>query len=402
MVQKIAIVGGGVAAHSVLSALTSGIWEKDGLTVDVYSAERHRPYRRPAVNKDILIDGKSAEDVQHKATPFEHPGVTFHAATPVVGLNLDGREVRLEDGATESYDAVVLATGARPRIIDAPYFEGREVRYVREPDDAVAVREVLLGLSAEDNVVVVGGGLLGLEAAAGARSVSEASVTVLEREATVCSRVLPKAASAWLVERHTGEGISIRSGLDDAEMAAAVEELDPKLIIVAVGVERNIALAEKAGIDVNRGILVDECGRSSAEGFFAVGDCVEFGSADAAVPLIEDEGSARRLGHIVGTLLADGETGGFHDEPVRGWSRQLGAMINIAGFSGVGEGRKELVVKQDADELIVFTLGGVTGQDSVVGVTTVGRSPEVRKAKSALGWDLAQIEEAFFAEQPNP
>lgn len=402
MVQKIAIVGGGVAAHSVLSALTSALGEKDELTVDVYSAERHRPYRRPAVNKDILIDGKSADDVQHKATPFDHPGVTFHAATPVAALNLERREVQLEDGATEVYDAVVLATGARPRVIDAPYFAGRDVRYVREPDDAIAVREVLSGLSADDNVVVIGGGLLGLEAAAASRSVSEASVTVLEREKTVCSRVLPKAASAWLVERHTGEGVAILSGLDDSDMTAAIEELDPKLVIVAVGVERNTSLAEKAGIDVNRGVLVDDRGRTSAEGFFAVGDCVEFGAADAAVPLIEDEGSARRLGDIVGTLLAGGETGSFHDEPVRGWSRQLGAMINIAGFSGVGEGRKELVVKQDGDELIVFTLGGVTGNDSVVGVTTVGRSPEVRKAKSALGWDLAQIEEEFFAEQPNP
>ncbi|WP_291480290.1 NAD(P)/FAD-dependent oxidoreductase [Corynebacterium sp.] len=411
--QRIAVIGGGVAAHSALKAFLAAAGDTVGTTsVDVFTREAHRPYRRPSVNKDILIDGKSADEVALPGAVFDGSDsvdVTLHLDSEVTAVDTAARTLTV-DGGDVAWDQLILATGASPRRLDAPWLEGREVHYIRTPEHSTALRESLTALSADDNVVVIGGGILGLEAAAGASTLTDATVTVLEAQDDICRRIMPAAAAAWLREKHTAHGIDIRCGLSDAEISDTLADLDPAVTVVSVGLDRDVSLARSAGLQVNRGIVTDEFGRTSVPGVWAAGDCVEIHAEDGTVTLPEDEGSARLLGGIVGLSIAGQETDRFLLSPPKGWSRQFGAMLNLAGATGrpVQSGQPgpssnpadhELVLVSEEDELVVFSLESRSGGESVVsGVTTAGRSPLVRKAKNALGMTLEEVESEFFTD----
>ncbi|MGO1949800.1 MAG: FAD-dependent oxidoreductase [Mycobacteriaceae bacterium] len=407
--QRIAVIGGGVAAHSVLKAYLAASADSDCTTTfDIYSREAHRPYRRPAVNKEILIDGKSPDEVALQAAVFDGNDavdVTLHLSSEVTAVNTEDHTLTVSgpDGTSEeSWDQLVFATGAGSRQLEASWLDGRDTHLIRSPEHSGALRDRLLGLSARDNVAVIGGGVLGLEAAAAASSLTEATVTVLEMQDDVCRRMLPGAASRWLRGKHTANGVDIRCGLSTDELEKAVAELDPAAVVVSVGVERDTTLAASAGLEVDRGIVVDGFGRTSVPGVWAAGDCVEVRDGDRTV-LPEDEGSSRLLGGIVGGALAGKDAETFLASPPKGWSRQFGLMLNIAGATGrPAPGQpsvRELVLLDAEDELVVLSLSPTNGGDSVVsGVTTVGRSPIVRKAKNSLGMTLQEVEAEFFAD----
>lgn len=411
--QRIAVIGGGVAAHSALKAFLAAAGDTVGsTTVDIYTREAHRPYRRPSVNKDILIDGKGPQDVSLPGAVFDgsdNVDVELHLSSEVTAVDTTARTLTV-DGEERPWDQLVLSTGASPRELDTAWTTGRDVHYIRTPEHSTSLRGSLQGLTADDNVVIVGAGILGLEAAAAASSLTEANVTVLEAQDDICRRILPAAAAGWLRQRHTEHGIDIRCGLSDEQIDAAVSELDPAVMVVSVGLDRDVSLARSAGLEVGRGIVTDEFGRTSTPGVWAAGDCVEIRAEDGTVNLPEDEGSARLLGGIVGAALAGKDAESFLLSPPKGWSRQYGLMLNLAGATGrpVQSGQPgpsdtpadhELVLLSEDEELVVFSLVSRSGGESEVsGVTTVGRSPVVRKAKNALGMTLHEVEAEFFTD----
>ena len=213
--------------------------------------------------------------------------------------------------------------------------------------------------------------------------------------------MLPPAASQWLRERHGENKVSVTCGLDADALAAEIDRLDPAVIVVSVGAVRDTMLAEDAGIAVGAGpgggVIVDPAGRTSAPDVWAAGDCVEVhGELDGVEVTVrpEDEGSARALGTIVGRQLGAGNTaeaGSYLEEQRRGWTNQYGLMLNTVGEAGLVEGRREQVELSSPEELVVYSVAPAAdgSGDVVVGVTTVGRSPEVRAAKGALGTVLA-------------
>jgi 3-phenylpropionate/trans-cinnamate dioxygenase ferredoxin reductase subunit len=394
---RIAIIGGGVAAHTTLKSYlaTAGDARDAADTVDIFTTEPHAPYRRPEVNKGILLTGKTPADVALPGAILDEPGVTLHLSTAVTAVDTAAHTLTAGD-RTYRWDELVFATGAGPRLLDPamnPWLDGREVHYIRTPEHSSAVRDRLSELDDGDTVAVVGGGVLGLEAAAAAATLSSAGVHVLEMAGEVCARILPPSASRWLRDRHAEHGVTVTCGLDAAALAAEIDRLDPAVVIVSVGAVRDTMLAEDAGIDVGDrpggGIVVDPAGRTSTPGVWAAGDCAEIhGDLDGVETVVrpEDEGSARVLGTIVGRQLGGGEPGSYLDEQRRGWTNQYGLMLNIVGDAGTASGdRREQVELSSADELVVFTVAPGADGDVVTGVTTVGRSPEVRAAKNALG-----------------
>ncbi|WP_130840179.1 FAD-dependent oxidoreductase [Corynebacterium neomassiliense] len=403
---RVAIVGGGVAAHTLVSALVTEHSNRpsgeDALTVDVFSSEPHLPYRRPEVNKGILLSGKTPADIALAGGIFDTPGITFHPSTTVTSV--DPATGTLTAGnTTHHFDELVFATGAGPRLLDPgdpsnAHLHGRDIHHIRTPEHSHALRDRLTELGDGNTVVVIGGGVLGLEAAAAASSLSAAQVHVLEIADEVCTRILPPTAARWLRDRHRDHGVTVTCGLPPDELAGEVTRLDPALVIVSVGAVRDTMLAEDAGIAVGEGlgggICVDEFGRTAVPGIYAAGDCAEIHTADGRVIRPEDDGSARLLAGIVAAQLNGGRAGtAFTDSPRKGWTRQFGHMLNTVGTTGLtaapaggatGRASGELteeVVLDTPEELIVLTRDG----DTVVGVTTVGRSAEVRAAKASLG-----------------
>lgn len=400
----IAIIGGGVAAHTLVKSLLTAASAQpqgagdatDALTIDVFTTEAHAPYRRPEVNKGILLDGKSPADVALPGGIFETPGVTLHLNTRVTAVDAEARTLTAGN-TTHHFDQLVFATGAGPRLLEVEWLDGRDVHYVRTPEHSTALRSRLLELTADETVVVIGGGVLGLEAASAASTLSEAQVHVLELAPEVCGRILPPSASRWLRDRHGEHNVTVTCGVSPEALPGAVDDLAPSVVIVSVGAVRDTMLAEDAGLAVGEGvgggIIVDEHGRTGVPGIFAAGDCAEIHTTDGRVLRPEDDGSARTLAGIVASQLASGDNGqdaaSFLDTPQKGWTKQYGHMLNILGTTGAGDGLTEHVVLDSPEELVVFTVSDAGAGPTVVGVTTVGRSPEVRSAKSALGTVLA-------------
>ena len=336
------------------------------------------------MNKGILLDGKSPADVALPGGIFETPGVTLHLGTRVTAVDAAARTLTAGT-TTHLFDQLVFATGAGPRLLEVEWLDGRDVHYVRTPEHSTALRDRLLGLTADENVVVIGGGVLGLEAASAASTLSEAEVHVLELAPEVCGRILPPSASRWLRDRHNDHNVTVTCGVSPDALPGVVEELAPSVVIVSIGAVRDTMLAEDAGLAVGEGvgggIIVDEQGRTGVPGIFAAGDCAEIHTADGRVLRPEDDGSTRTLAGIVAAQLAGQDAASFLDTPQKGWTKQYGHMLNILGATGAGDGLTEQVVLDSPEELVVFTVDAGT----VVGVTTVGRSPEVRSAKNALG-----------------
>ncbi|WP_010121486.1 FAD-dependent oxidoreductase [Corynebacterium nuruki] len=404
---RIAIIGGGVAAHTTLKsylAAAGGDRDPSTDTVDIFTTEPHAPYRRPEVNKGMLLTGKTPAEVALPGGILTEPGVTLHLSTVVTAVDPAAHTLTAGD-TTYAWDRLVFATGAGPRLLDPttnPWLADRDVHYIRTPEHSAALRTRLAGLAPTDTVVVVGGGVLGLEAASAAATLSDAQVHVLEMGDEVCARMLPPTASRWLRDRHAEHGVTVTCGLDAAALAAQIDRLDPTVVVVSVGAVRDTMLAEDAGIAVGErpgaGIIVDPAGRTSAPDVWAAGDCVEVHGEVDGVPVIvrpEDEGSARTLGTLVGrqlaatgTAAATAERGSYLTEQRRGWTNQYGLMLNIVGDAGTAsDDRREQVELSSPEELVVFTVasGAPGAGDVVTGVTTVGRSPEVRAAKNALG-----------------
>lgn len=402
----IAIIGGGVAAHTVLKTLLASHNTSDEeLIIDIFSSEPHPPYRRPSVNKEMLLEGKTPADVALPAGIFETPGVTLHLNTPVIMIDT-GTQTLSAGNKTYGFDSLVFATGSGPRLLAEEWLDSRDTHYIRTPEHSAALRGQLTELGPEDSVVVIGGGVLGLEAAAAAAVLSQAQVQVLELAGEVCSRILPPTAARWLRERHREHGVTITCGVNAASLSDEIDRINPAIVIVSIGAVRDTMLAEDAGLAVGDGlgggIIVDDYGRTANPRIFAVGDCAEIHTRDGRIVRPEDEGSARTLASIVGNHLAADISGtvdnpesprpSFSDTPQKGWTKQYDQMLNILGITGLSgsvpghENLAEHVVLTTDEELVVYTMSGST----VVGITTVGRSPEVRAAKSALGTTLAE------------
>lgn len=273
--MRIAIVGGGVAAATAASELRAGGHEGE---IDIFGAETHLPYHRPPLSKGLLLGTEKQDSVfVQDAQWYADQSVSLHLGEAVTGLDLDRRQV-LVGPAAHAYDRLLLATGSRPRRLDAADRSGR-VSCLRTLEDSLALREAF---GADQHIVVVGAGWIGLEVAAAARTAGS-TVTVIESLELPLVRVLgPEIATAFAA-LHRAHGVDLRLGatiesFTRADAGRTVVQLDDgsrvtaDLVVVGIGVAPNDELAGDAGLAVDNGILVDAQLRTSDPHVFAVGD----------------------------------------------------------------------------------------------------------------------------------
>ena len=273
--MRIAVVGGGVAAATAAEELRARGHEGE---IDIFGAEPHLPYNRPPLSKALLLGTEEDDSIfVHNAQWYADQSVSLHLGEAVTGLDLDRRQV-LVGSAAHAYDRLLLATGSRPRRLDAADQSGR-VAYLRTLEDSLALREAF---GPGQHVVIVGAGWIGLEVAAAARTAGS-RVTVIESLELPLLRVLgPEIATAFAA-LHRAHGVDLRlhatiESFTQADAGQTVVRLadgsqsTADLVIVGIGVVPNDALAVAAGLAVNNGVLVDEQLRTSNPHVFAVGD----------------------------------------------------------------------------------------------------------------------------------
>jgi NADPH-dependent 2,4-dienoyl-CoA reductase/sulfur reductase-like enzyme len=276
----IAIVGAGQAGGRLASALREAGYAG---RVVLYGEEPLPPYERPPLSKEFLAGGRAAPIPCIAEDPhWNEQRIELRLGCRVAAIDVGAAAVVLADGGREHYDRLVLATGARPRRLQVPGGDLPGVFYLRTVADALALHECLVPGS---RCVVVGGGLIGLEVAATAVQ-RGCEVQVLEAADRLLARVAPPPVSAFMQRRHAEHGVRIELGaavvgIEGPDRARAVVLADGRRIaadavVVGIGAIPEDALATAAGIACRDGILVDEFGRTSVAGVYAIGDACRF------------------------------------------------------------------------------------------------------------------------------
>lgn len=380
--MKVVIVGAGHAGGSIAALLRSQGFEGPIVLV---GDEPVAPYQRPPLSKAWLKGEADRESLLLRPASFyaDH-GIDLRTGVRVVSISPADHTVTFADGAVETWDRLILATGSVSRRLAIPGTDRPDLIELRTLADAERLRSCL---GAGRRLVIVGGGYVGLEAAASARALG-AEVVVLERADRVLQRVASEPLSAFFTARHRAEGVDIRSGVDvagfedggvrlgDGEFIAA------DAILVGIGALACDGLARAAGLACapggSGGILVDETARTSDPAIFAIGD--------VTVRPIPVHAARLRLESVPNALeqarqAACAITGKPRPAPEVPWfwSDQYDIKLQIAGLAQEGDRR---VIRGDpaTGHFAVFHLSG----DRIVCVEAVNAPPEFMAGRKLI------------------
>ena len=278
--QKIVVIGGGPAG--TFAAIAARQQNPDA-AVTLLTDEQCEPYEKPPLSKAVLL-GKAQPGDALIAGPGGLASRDVHVEPSAVCAAIDraARTVKLHDGRQLPYDALVIATGSVVREIPQLPLGTPRVHYLRTDADAQILKASLRQCH---HLLVIGGGLIGLEVAASAAELG-VRTTVVEMAPRILARVCDEETSAVVHEAHRQHGvtISVNTALvssvcraDAVEtVTSAGDVIVADLVVVGTGVAPNVAVAAAAGLTVDDGIVVDECCRTSDPAIFAAGDVVRF------------------------------------------------------------------------------------------------------------------------------
>ena len=345
------IIGGGLAGGTAAEALRNEGFDGD---ITVVTAESHPPYQRPPLSKGYLAGTEDLDAVVlHPAEWYEERGIRLITGVAVTSLEPAAHAVELEDGERLTYDAVLLATGATPRMIPLPGHDLPGVMTLRRLDDSDELRAQLR--DGGKRLVVIGAGWIGMEVAATARGFGN-EVAILERDAVPLAVALGAEMGEVFRALHLEHGVDLRTsvGVDrivgDGRAEGVVvdgETLPADLVLVGVGASPNTALAEEAGLDILNGVLTDEALRTSAADVYAAGDI-----ANAFHPVLqrylrsEHWANALNAGKVAARSML-GQPASFDDIPYF-YTDQYDLGMELSGYAPLMTDA-EIVVRGDLD-----------------------------------------------------
>jgi 3-phenylpropionate/trans-cinnamate dioxygenase ferredoxin reductase subunit len=274
--ETIAIIGAGLAGTKAAEAL-----RKDGYDgrIAMFGDEPRLPYLRPPLSKDYLRGESELDTVfVHPQAWYDEQRIDLHQSTRVQAIEPTANQLLLEDGSRVAFDRLLLATGASSRRLDIPGNDLAGVHYLRTLADADAIRSAALGAH---RAVVVGGGWIGAEVTASFRQLG-LPVAMIAEESVPLERVLGAEVGGVYREIHAEHEVELvmnqrvaafrgQTAVEAVETADGTR-IEGDLVVVGIGAEPLISLAENAGLEVGNGIIVNERLETSAPGIYAAGD----------------------------------------------------------------------------------------------------------------------------------
>lgn len=361
MRNNIVIVGAGQAAVSCAARLR--VLSPD-CSIILIGDEPHLPYQRPPLSKAFLTGDLSTERLALKPRNwYDTQAIGLKTGSPVSTIDRRKRLVILQDGEQLQYDKLVLATGARPRVLpDTLTRNACRIYTLRGIADA----EMLKGeLRSGNRLLVIGGGYVGLEFAASATKAG-LHVVLVEAAERILGRVAAAETADYFRELHRSHGVEILESvgvrsicdIDGARRASLSngEQIDVDFVVVGIGAIANDRLAVECGLETRNGVLVNEAGQTSDPLIFAAGDCATlFGEAVTA--RIESVQNAIEQGETAAHSLLG------QDAPARKtpwfWSDQFDAKLQIAGINS-GFDRTEVKTGTRAGAQSIWYYAGET------------------------------------------
>jgi nitrite reductase (NADH) large subunit len=347
MSERLVIIGNGMAPGRMLEHLIEAAPGRYAITI--FNAEPRVNYDRIMLSPVLSGEKAYEEIVIHGDGWYVANGITLYKGYRIVAIDRDAKTVTSDQGVTEPYDRLVIATGSVPFIIPVPGADLPGVITYRDLDD---VNAMLLAAQSRQKAVVIGGGLLGLEAAAGLKE-RGMDVTVLHVMPTLMERQLDPAAGYLLQKAIEARGIKVltkantRAIVGDGRVEG-VELADgtivpASLVVMAVGIRPNIALAKQAGLEVNRGIVTDGRMRTSDPAILTVGECAEVSGHvyGLVAPLYE-------MARVAADELAGGAKGSFvhADTPTK--LKVTGIDLYSLGDFADGDDCEEIILRDAA------------------------------------------------------
>ncbi|MEO8096641.1 MAG: FAD-dependent oxidoreductase [Acidobacteriota bacterium] len=335
------IIGGGQAGFQTAVSLRAEGYSEP---IAIVGEEAHLPYQRPPLSKGMLT-GKQQERhaVLRPADFYVAQRIDLITGTRVESLDPASCSVSLAGGQRLEYDSLVLATGARNRLLPG----AERALYLRTLGEAAEARA---RIAVAASIAVIGGGFIGLEVAAAARTLGK-PVTVIEAAPRLMARVLAPVVSEYFRQRHEEHGVRIllNASVERIEKDEVVlvdgTRVPAELLIVGIGVAPNVELASSAGLDVANGICVDEHLRTVDPRIFAIGDCAEYENVYAGVRL-RLESVQNAVDQAVSVAQAIVGRGTAYDSVPWFWSDQFDIRMQMAG---IGTGFDQVVTRGDLE-----------------------------------------------------
>ncbi|MCT4579003.1 FAD-dependent oxidoreductase [Donghicola sp.] len=351
--SHIAVIGAGQAAASLIAELRKRGFDGD---ITLFGAEPVLPYQRPPLSKAYLLGEMPLERLYLRPEQWYIDNeVTLRLGTHVDAIDVSGKTLTVEDEHI-AWDQLVLTTGSSPRHLPAAIGGDLEGVYVvRNLADVDA-----MGPEATEGkrVLIVGGGYIGLEAAAVCAK-RKMDVTLIEAAPRILGRVASPETADYFRNLHQSNGVKIHEGLGlarlngtdgrvtSAELADGAT-LDVDLVIVGVGITPTTGLAEAAGIALDNGIAVDEQGRTSAPDIWAAGDCASFPHGEGRMRLESVPNAIDQAECVARNILGGTET--YLPKPWF-WSDQYDTKLQIAGLN---TGYDRIITRESGDGAMSF------------------------------------------------
>jgi 3-phenylpropionate/trans-cinnamate dioxygenase ferredoxin reductase subunit len=386
------IVGAGLAGVQVAEGLRAGGCTG---TITLFGDEAQPPYHRPPLSKAWLAgEADAAQLVMRSPEALAKKQIDFRAGAPVVAIDRDLKRVHLADGSSLAYAGLALATGATPRRLSIPGADAAGVVALRGRSDADEIKAGLADCLARGlPLVVIGGGFIGLEVAATARK-KGVSVTVLEAMPGLLGRVLTPQLSDWFAHLHRSQGVELVLGSQVGAIEAAADgrvgavrcadgsRHPAGLVVVGIGVVANDGLARAAGLECERGVVVDACGRTADPSIVAAGDCTARRQGDGSLLRLESVNNATEQGKCAAAALL-GQARPFAGVPWF-WSDQYDRKLQMAGLAS---GADQSVLRGDMSAAGFAIYHFRAGK--LIAVDTVNASREHLQARKLIETDAA-------------
>jgi len=329
-IEKIVIAGAGQAGGRAAEALRAAGF---GGSITVIGAEKHPPYERPQLSKELLATPDASVAYLKPAGDWASVlDVTMITGAAVVACDPERQTVAIDDGKLFSYDRLLLATGTQPRQIKTFGGTDTRVHYLRNIEDAMHLRQ---SFHRRSRVVIIGGGVIGLEAACAAAKLG-CEVTVVESQRRLLARAFPGLVSDVVEARHRNHGVrfefdvTVAEGTADGVRLTNGAELKADIILVGIGVDPASAIARDLGLSADTGIEVDVFGRTGAPNVFSAGDVsLQWSKCyDRAIRVETWANAQNQAICVAGNMIgADREYG----DPPWFWSDQYDLNIQVVG-----------------------------------------------------------------------
>lgn len=344
----IVIIGAGECGTRAAFALReAGFLE----AVTLVGSEPHLPYERPPLSKPI--EGAVQLKPICGAQALEASGIDYLQGVSASSIDVESHTVALSDGRVLTYGKLLLATGARPRRLTCPGAE-RALDFRTYAD----AETIFSGAEIGKSVAIVGGGLIGMELAAVLRK-KRVAVSIIEAAPKPLGRAVPTRFAAKLHARHLGEGVQFHLGqgvaeiTDDAVYLADRVVVPADIVVAAIGVQPDMALAEAVGLATGNGVLVDISLRTSNPDIFAAGDCAAVSLASGGHVRLESWRNARSQAETAARNMVGGNDA-FLAIPWF-WTDQYDLGLQVAGLP---QPAHQAVVRCLAEGELEFYLDG--------------------------------------------